>query len=131
MPSFQVVVLSIAVVILIIALAFIGVTLRNSQKNAAWPPLVPDCPDYWTMDGSASNPICVNVKNLGTCPAAMGSSHLTMDFNQAQYTGSNSTCAKYTWATGCNLSWDGITYGVPNPCDASGATTSSSTTTTS
>ena len=126
MPSFQIVVLIIAVIILIVALAFIGVSLKNSQKNAAWPPLVPDCPDYWTIDGSI-NPICVNVKNLGTCPKPINStSHfLTMDFNQAPYTGSNSTCAKYTWATGCNLAWDGITYGVPNPCDASGSTTSS------
>ena len=128
MPSFQVVVLIIAVVILIIALAFIGVSLINSQKNAAWPPLVPDCPDYWTMDGS-TNPICVNVKDLGTCPPSMGNGHLTMNFNQSPYTGSNSTCAKYTWATGCHLAWDGITYGVSNPCDTSGTTTTSTSTT--
>ena len=126
MPSFQIIVLIVAVILLIVALAFIGVSLKNSQKNEAWPPLVPDCPDYWTIDGSA-NPICVNVQNLGTCKKSLGSPtpFLTMDFNQAPYTGSNSTCAKYTWATGCNLAWDGITYGVPNPCDASGSTSTS------
>jgi len=123
MPSFQIIVLIIAVILLIIALAFIGVSLKNSQKNATWPPLVPDCPDYWTIDGSA-NPICTNVKRLGTCTPAMGKPYLTMDFNQAPYTGSNGTCAKYVWATGCNVAWDGITYGIQNPCDASGSTTS-------
>jgi len=118
MASFQTVVLIIAVVILIIALAFIGISLKNSQKNIAWPPYIPDCPDYWTIDGS-TNPICVNIKDLGTCAAPVGQKHLTMDFNTAPYNGSNASCAKYKWATGCNVSWDGITYGVENPCDAS------------
>jgi hypothetical protein len=124
MPSFQIIVLIVAVIILILALAFVGVSLKNSQKNAGWPPLVPDCPDYWTIDGS-DNPICVNVKNLGTCSKPIGSTgpFLTMDFNQPPYNGENSSCAKYTWATGCNVSWDGITYGVQNPCDTTTTTT--------
>ena len=52
MPSFQTIVIIIAVVLLIIALAFIGVSLKNSQSNTTWPPLVADCPDYWTTDAS-------------------------------------------------------------------------------
>lgn len=42
----------------------------------------------------------------------------TMNFNQAPYTGNQGTCNKYKWAQGCNTTWDGITSGVPNPCDA-------------
>jgi hypothetical protein len=127
MPSFQIVVLIIALVILIIALAFIGVSLKNSQSNTTWPPLVPDCPDYWTTDAS----FCVNVKDLGTCPASiMTDKHLKMNFNDDPYNGSDSSCQKYTWATVCNVSWDGITYGVQNPCDASGSSTTTTTTTT-
>ena len=124
--SFQTVVLIIAVILLIVALAFIGVSLKNSQKNEAWPPLIPDCPDYWTMDGS-NNPICVNVKNLGTCskPLNSNSPFLTMDFNQAPYNGTNGDCAKYTWATQCKVAWDGITYGVQNPCVTDAASSSS------
>lgn len=41
-----------------------------------------------------------------------------MNFNQAPYTGGQGTCNKYKWAQGCNITWDGITSGVPNPCDA-------------
>ena len=32
-------------------------------------------------------------------------------------------CGKYTWATGSNNTWDGITYGVPNPCSTTDTTT--------
>lgn len=39
------------------------------------------------------------------------------DFNVAPYTGSNGTCAKYTWANNCGVVWDGINSGnSSNPC---------------
>lgn len=104
MPSFQIIVLILAVIILIVALAFIGVSLKNSNKKASWPPLVPSCPDYWTVDVSG----CRNVKDLGTCK--------TIGDNYKDFTG-KTACEKYTWANGCGLAWDGITYGVKNPCD--------------
>jgi hypothetical protein len=39
-----------------------------------------------------------------------------MNFNGPVYTGSNGSCAKYTWAQKCKVAWDGISYGVDNPC---------------
>jgi hypothetical protein len=118
MDGFQKIVLFSAIIILIIALVFIGVALKyaNSQN---WPPMTPECPDYWLIDGSGNNASCVNVKNLGTCPAQSGEDHLTMNFNSSAFTGSNGMCAKYTWANKCGVSWDGITYGVNNPCQSS------------
>ena len=115
MNSFQKIVLIVAIITLIVTLIFIGVTLSYA-KNDQWPPMVPDCPDYWMIDGSGNNSKCINVKNLGTCPPQSGEKHLTMDFNTPLYTGSNGTCAKYTWAKKCGITWDGITYGVGNPC---------------
>ena len=112
MASFQKIVLITAIIILVITLIVIGVSLALSAPEV-WPPLVPQCPDYWTMDGSGNNPICNNVQNLGTCNLK------TMNFDQPQFTGANSTCNKYLWATQCNLAWDGLTYGVPNPCNTS------------
>ena len=47
-----------------------------------------------------------------------------MNFNQSQFTGSNGTCNKYLWAKKCDLSWDGLTYGVPNPCTPPPSTSS-------
>ena len=40
-----------------------------------------------------------------------------MNFNNAPYTGDNGTCNKYIWAKKCGVTWDGITYGVENPCN--------------
>jgi len=118
MDSFQKVVLFAAIIILIIALVLIGISLRYSTDQN-WPPMTPECPDYWLIDGSGNNASCVNVKNLGTCPAQTGNKYLTMNFNNAAFTGSDEMCAKYKWATKCGVAWDGITYGVNNPCQKS------------
>jgi len=117
MEGFQIFILSAAIIILIIALIIIGIAL-SSAKNPIWPPMTPDCPDYWIMDMdiSGNNPTCTNIKDLGTCPPLGDKKHLTMDFSTPAFTGSNGLCAKYTWANKCNISWDGITYGVDNPC---------------
>jgi hypothetical protein len=115
MDGFQKFVLFAAIIILIIALIFIGVTLTYS-KDHQWPPMTPECPDYWTVDGSGNNATCINMKDLGTCPPKSGDKHLIMNFNSSAFTGSNGMCAKYTWAKKCGVSWDGITYGANNPC---------------
>lgn len=125
MNYFQKIILIIAIVILIISLILIGFSI-DSTKNNAWPPIVPNCPDYWIVDGSGNNTKCINVKDLGTCQPFAGDKHLIMNFNEAPYSGSEGTCAKYTWANNCNLAWDGINYGVNNPCNTT-STSSSST----
>ena len=116
MNGFQNTVLTTAVIILIIALVFIGVSLSYAS-GSTWPPIVPVCPDYWTVDGSGNNTTCVNVKNLGKCMDPNDKKHQVMNFNDPAFAGANGSCAKYTWADKCKLSWDGITYGVKNPCD--------------
>jgi hypothetical protein len=115
MEAFQKFVLFSAIIVLIIALVFIGISLTYAKKKD-WPPMTPACPDYWEIDGSGDNATCVNVKDLGTCKSQPGQDHLTMNFNTSAFTGTNSSCAKYTWATNCGVSWDGITYGINNPC---------------
>lgn len=122
MEAFQKIVLFGAIIVLIIALVFIGISLAHSKDKQKWPPMTPECPDYWTIDGSGNNATCINMKDLGTCKPQSGDKHLRMNFNLPAFTGSNELCAKYTWAQKCGVSWDGITYGVNNPCQ----TTSSS-----
>jgi nitrate reductase cytochrome c-type subunit len=118
MEGFQKIVLYAAIIILIIALVIIGISLSYSKNYDAWPPMVPVCPDYWTIDNTNK---CVNTNNLGTCRAPRGSKHLTMNFSVAPYVGVNSSCAKYNWANNCKISWDAITYGVNNPCQTAAA----------
>jgi hypothetical protein len=115
MQGFQKFVLFSAIILLIIVLIIIGIALTYS-KNQSWPPMVPDCPDYWAIDGSGNNTTCSNVKDLGSCPPIGSNKHLIMNFNEPLFTGSQGNCNKYKWANKCGISWDGITYGVQNPC---------------
>jgi len=122
--NFQSIVIVIAIVILIVCLILIGLALRKARYSQQWPPLVGECPDYWT-DISGNGAQCVNVKDLGMCNGSLQTGqHLTMDFTQAPYIGENGSCAKYKWANQCGITWDGITSGVDNPCNLKPATTS-------
>ena len=118
MEGFQKIVLIIAIIVLIITLLFVGLAL-GGNSGETWPPLEPTCPDWWIADGSGNNTTCINVKDLGVCQAQSGKKHQNMNFNLPAFTGSNGMCAKYTWASNCKVPWDGITYGVENPCTAS------------
>lgn len=116
MVNFQRTIIIVAFGLFIISLAIVGYVLYFAKNSSIWPPLVGDCPDYW-IDISGNGGQCVNVMDLGTCNTK--GTHSTVDFTQAPYIGVGGTCAKYNWATGCGLTWDGITSGVLNPCDLS------------
>ena len=60
---------------------------------------------------------CFNSHSLGRCNVPSEGEKGTMNFNQSPFTDENGDCAKYTWATKCKVTWDGITSGVQNPCD--------------
>lgn len=109
MNTFQIVVCSIAVIILIICLIAIGYALNYKKYNTEYPPVVEDCPDYWLdlSDGDTSN--CVNVKNLGNCPGPK-------DFSTSIWQGKSGLCNKYHWANRCNIKWDGVTN-ARDPCN--------------
>ena len=113
--NFQKIVLTIAIVSLIVTLIFIGFALNKAKQEEQWPPLIGDCPDYW-VDLSGNGSMCVNTHSLGKCNVPSQDNTNYMDFTTSVFTGNNSTCAKYTWATGCNVTWDGINSGVKNPC---------------
>jgi len=71
METFYIIVLSVAVVLLILVLAFYGAFINTAVKaNAAYPPQPsPTCPDYWTVnaDGACIIPTpAPTSKNLGS-----------------------------------------------------------------
>lgn len=112
MASFQTITLITAIVILLILLIVIGINIGTAQTSIPWPPVVGDCPDYWIDIGVSGSKCVVNTNqdNKGTAVSPM-------DFSGSTYQGSGAACAKYTWAKDNNVSWDGITYGVSNPCE--------------
>jgi hypothetical protein len=120
MDTLKKTILGIAVVLLILALVFIGVALSKA-KDESWPPMIASCPDYWIIDGSGNNATCVDIHDLTNwerCPPNGDDRHYRKNFNTSTYTGSNGECNKYRWAQNCSVSWDGITYGViDSPCE--------------
>lgn len=109
--TIQTVILVVAILGLIISLIVVYLMIRR-QNKVKWPPIVAECPDWWkaTTDKNGKT-VCANVQNLGKCAAPFYP-------DDEMYTGADGACNKYKWATNCGLQWDGITYGVDNPCSA-------------
>jgi len=97
--NFQQITLVTATVILLLVLGFVAYTLYKAQSNMTWPPMISECPDYWTVTGISQ---CSNPKNLGSC----GSS---MDFSDKDWQGQSGLQKKFNWARQCGLTWDGVT----------------------
>ena len=122
--NFQKTILTTAIVVLIILLIFIGISMRNSDASSVWPPIIGDCPDYW-VDLSGNGEACFNSHSLGKCNLpGKGAEKNTKNFNVDPFNSSNGLCAKYKWAKTCDVTWDGITSGVSNPCDTTSSSTS-------
>jgi hypothetical protein len=113
MANFQKTTLIIAGVLLIICLITLSIILYYASNSQVWPPFVASCPDYWIEKNDGT---CINPKNLGNCGTFMKDTETPKNFNVAPYIGSNGDCQKQMWANSCNVSWDGITYGVSNLC---------------
>ena len=59
--SFNSLVLMIASIILIILLIVIGITMYYSAKNAEFPPVIAECPDYWNVTKEDNKTMCKNI----------------------------------------------------------------------
>jgi hypothetical protein len=119
--GFQKIVLTVAIVIFVLLLIFIGSVLYKNKYSSAFPPVIASCPDYWidkemTVTGaedSNTQQNCNNIKNLGNPSCSK-----EMDFTGDLWQGDDGDCKKYQWAKGCDLTWDGITNNT-SICDSS------------
>lgn len=80
--NFQRIVLTIAIVMLIAAMIFIGYALYQKSSDVSWPPEVPTCPDFWTIDSAGKckkptpdvpcefNGIPAGTEGVPTCPTS-------------------------------------------------------------
>ena len=101
-------VIFIAIVILIISLAFIGTILATSSDNSVFPPVISACPDFYRKLDTGE---CKALKqiydpNQPDCE--------TIDFTADEYmekgSGPNSgACMKKEKAQQCQITWDGLT----------------------
>jgi hypothetical protein len=134
MDNFHTIVLSIAAVLLIILLTFIGILMGNQASNQTFPTEQNQCPDYWqisTNDATKGHCVipdlksklnCGNLYDGGMLTADMSNPSITpgfasikntdntivnsINFNDAGWSGG--VCAKRNWARKYQIEWDGI-----------------------
>ncbi len=118
MANFQKMTLIVAGILLLICIVVIVLIFLFPNTKQVWPPMVANCPDYF-VDTNGDGSQCDNtLKLIGnrSCMTSGSSGVFAPNFTDPPYIGDNSTCQKYNWATNCGITWDGITYGVKNPC---------------
>ena len=102
----------VALVILVISLAFIGTALASSSTNIEFPPNVSKCPDNYeivydeygkfkTCRNSTLSDVECQDKNFGLPEYSMPGIGPT-----------SGACAKNTWAKRCKVDWDGLTNNI-------------------
>lgn len=71
MDGFYTTVLSIASIILILLLTYVGILLYYAKSDEVYPPYQKPCPDYWEIDNNGK---CIypgyNNRNIGTLVAS-------------------------------------------------------------
>ena len=135
MDTFRIIVLSIATIVLILLLVFVGILLGQGKQNMAFPPNYAECPDYWIYDDKDGQQICIipqysdtaiNIGSMyGDNPSsnpnltssvinAPGFSSIqnedniiinSIDFNNSGWTG---ICDIKSWCNENGIIWDGV-----------------------
>ena len=122
--SFYTLVVTIAVVILILVLAFLGWTMSKHKETGGLPNLQTTCPDYWKIENDVTTgkayclqPPDKSYINYGDDGAS--SKDLPKDvFKDGKFdftntgwsaAGGNAVCAKKKWADSHKINWDTVT----------------------
>ena len=61
MDTFEIVVLSIAIILLILVLGTFVYFMTKVDKTSKWPPVVSECPDFWTLKMGNGEDISLNI----------------------------------------------------------------------
>ena len=81
-----------------------------SAKNAEFPPVIGECPDYWNVAREGDKTICKNILKVN--PKSVSETDTCNKIDPVNFTGptnEETVCNKYKWANGCGVVWDGIT----------------------
>jgi hypothetical protein len=136
MDAFYTIVLSIAIILLIAILSYIGVKMTNNTSSVAiYPPTSLPCPDYWAQSKDPNgNTVCFIPpyvaansssqipSNTGKIYGADGANTLnsstpgyltnnnSINFSNPGWasSGTTSVCAQKKWANSNLIQWDGV-----------------------
>ena len=124
METFQKNIITIWLIVLIIASILLLLIIRNTLENSTWPPIKPDCPDYWDVSLNSADGIksCFNNSgvnqckrnypksdtNPGWCTSGLNENKLKTELGGLSKQ-EDIDCAKNLWAKYEGITWDGIT----------------------
>lgn len=111
---------AIAVVVLILVLAFLGWTMSKQTAQNDFPKIQTTCPDFWGIDNSSGKPLCVrptsdqinygNKDELTDIPDGGKTDDGKFDFTNAGWSAFGSAiCGKKKWADSNGIRWDSVT----------------------
>tara|TARA_B100000965_G_scaffold157690_1_gene131446 strand:+ start:1205 stop:1564 length:360 start_codon:yes stop_codon:yes gene_type:complete len=111
MNSFNNSVLTIATIILLIALILVGLFLAKTMFEDSYPPIISDCPDYWDVDHDGNDNVVCKKNKINTGRGGAQNDRCN-NYPVSSFSGSDKKgilCEKYKWAKQCNITWDGVT----------------------
>lgn len=128
MELFYIIVVSVALIVLIIFLTLVGLLMQNTSGTSNFPPVLNECPDYWTIgaDNSCKMPVQTSFNNQSIILNTGNNKNglILSDPKIAPYSidgysfstknplwaskGETVMCAQKNWANSNNIVWDGV-----------------------
>jgi hypothetical protein len=132
MEWFYFIVIAVAIILLIIMLAYIGTRMVSNKKtgqgSSVFPPVKNNCPDLWKSRAVGNTVYCTipastesnvgdlytNGKkdsenyNIGTILGTKANKSVAFSTDNANTLGMSGDCAKKKWANTHGILWDGI-----------------------
>ena len=107
MTPFNKTVITVASIILIIVLVVVLFLVISGQTEDKFPPMIPECPDYWTVSHENNKIVCKNTSgiNIGTSDSEYEYDYPIYD--DIETLACNGNLKK--WAKQHGVVWDGIT----------------------
>ena len=120
MDIFYIIVLSIATILLILLLTYIGIKMKASKLSGGpYPPIKNSCPDYWTINdkgkcvqpGVAGRNYGNKALNNTNTPNGFIPADTSVDFSVVGWSagGKSAMCEQKKWASENGILWDGVT----------------------
>lgn len=102
----------VAVIILVVCLAFIGSALASSSADVEFPPNISKCPDNYEIvyDDYGEFKTCRNstLSDVDCQEYAFAD----ISYSMPGIGETSGACAKKTWAKECKVDWDGLTNNI-------------------
>jgi len=117
MNSFNMIVMTVAVVFLILILSAVGIImLYTKNNNQIYPPTSSKCPDYWTLGSNgvtcrSSGTNEGTITSGGTGQVVTGTSpNFGLNTDDTAFTrhSMTKTCGQKRWANMYKVEWDGV-----------------------